>query len=377
LIGTGDKKCVYDEANYCYITHVTWCSSTDVAVGFDAVSDGSQGPMRDVMLSLLVWDGIRASPAICLPEKNVSGRHACCQESDESSSDEVEKRASHMETMNASISSEIRRRSKSNMLRGDILFMDVPSNTMLRFRFGGNFSTVPVFAERPSLLKEKLDMNVTEATPVDPDRIGVREMLCLLRDRKLMSTLAKVNLTPAQALIVFQTLNVMLLGSIKVTDYVDALLKMRRPTLGFDTAGAKSFMRRLVMEQADIARDADNCNMCFSEVVSMLRRVNIVENDVADDGLESSTGYCSVDGSSGYCSREEHGDTERNFINQAELQLAADTERLNIKNGRLQKLVRQRKLLTLVGSPRIFGTYEDECSEFDNKSITSAKSGWD
>merc|ERR1711956_85693 len=117
-----------------------------------------------------------------------------------------------------------------------------------------------------------------------------------------MHTLAKVNLTPAQALIVFQTLNAMLLGSIKVTDYVDALMRMRQPALGFDTVGAKSFMRRLVMESADISKDAESCSLCFSEVVSMLRRVSFVDVDVADDVVDGSTGHCSVDGSTGYSS---------------------------------------------------------------------------
>merc|ERR1740123_1184652 len=109
----------------------------------------------------------------------------------------------------------------------------------------------------------------------------------------------------------------------------------------------------------------------------MLRRVNIVDTDVADDVVDGSTGHCSVDGSTGYCSGDEHGDMEKDLINQTELALVADAERLNIKNGRLHEVIRRRKLLTFVSSPRIFGIYEDECSEFDNKSITSAPIGWD
>merc|ERR1719323_1780523 len=103
----------------------------------------------------------------------------------------------------------------------------------------------------------------------------MRELTYLMQDPVLIRRLHNVGIRPDQALMVYQELDVFSTGNVFANDFIEGLLRLRRPELGIDVAGAKSLMRRLMLEVTQLARDSIACQRTFSRVTERIRMVNI------------------------------------------------------------------------------------------------------
>ncbi|CAJ1351952.1 unnamed protein product [Effrenium voratum] len=65
---------------------------------------------------------------------------------------------------------------------------------------------------------------------------------------------------------------------VKVHDFMQAIMRMKRPVQGLDVAVAKSLMRRLVLEVEELATNSVRCQDCFRAVSEQLREVDIIDN---------------------------------------------------------------------------------------------------
>eukprot|EP00434_Breviolum_minutum_P019559 symbB.v1.2.017254.t1/scaffold1346.1/size178581/7 len=74
---------------------------------------------------------------------------------------------------------------------------------------------------------------------------------------------------------------------VKVHDFIEAIMRMKRPVQGLDVAVAKSLMRRLILEVEDLATNSVRCQDCFRGVAEKLREVEVV--DAAEAEAEVST----------------------------------------------------------------------------------------
>jgi len=361
VINSVEVKCVYDEHTYCNIVHATWCSFNEVAVGFETKHDGEfstdGGPLQDPMLSVLIWDGGRTHPAMFVPETQVVSRPAAFFQEDDLEDDNEQVG----QQIFASLHEEIKR-TTTNLSKGDLLFTDVPRYAKLRFRFGGNYSVAPLSIDCPPGLEEKIDVDLSQLYAVDPEVVGLRELQFLLEDNALLHRLASINITPVQALMVYQALNVTGTGTVKLSDFIDGLLRARRPEMGIDAAGAKTFMRRLLTEQERLAKDASDCNACFAQVVARLRSVNVIQ----PEELRLGTGL----------GEEYVLEKEENYV--------STIERLRMRNTKLHGLLRNRRRALKVAGPSVFGVENDMEAVTDPlnsartcRSITSARPGWD
>jgi len=355
-----EMRSLYDENNVCTVVHATWCSHSDLAVGFDSVHDEADGPMREPMHSMILWDSGRSSPIMFLPDTWASARSGFISKDEESDDESYEGNPGWMRNVSHEPATP---RVRNTMFRGDLIFMDVPRGTRLRFRFGGNYSTVPIFVDCPPGLDEQLPINLRELAAVDTAKVSIREVLCLLQDGVCLNRLDKAGYTKVQVLMVFQTLNVNDDGTIRANDFIDGLLRMQQAdAVGFDTAGAKSFMRLLLSQCTNLASNAEQIHRTCSEVVGGLRGVSVVE-------LED-------------CCNDVPAHTLTDLEAKTEMEDQAHTQRINQLteiNGRLNKLVSRRKKAMSVFGPSGFGeASSEETSTIDeNRSITSARTGWD
>eukprot|EP00913_Durusdinium_trenchii_P013755 g12915.t1 len=63
---------------------------------------------------------------------------------------------------------------------------------------------------------------------------------------------------------------------VKVHDFIEAIMRMKRPVQGLDVAVAKSLMRRLILEVEDLATNCVRCQDCFRGVSEKLREAALV-----------------------------------------------------------------------------------------------------
>jgi len=256
---TSRRHSVYNAGNMCILTHVTWVSCTELAVGFWLKEDGAPGPQRGPLLSAVLWEGGHGAPTVFLPDDFAAGRVTV----------HVGERPAHTAAARGT-------ERPRTWLAGELIFAGLPRGVALEFRFGGNFSTVPLTPQSPPESCLDLEVSLEDLEPVDPEVLTLRDLYVLTQDAKLARRLQRVQLRPDQIVMVFQSLNVTASGRVKVTDFVDGLLRMRRPELGLDAAGAKSLMRRLMVEVERLSKDTAACCGCFTGVVQQLRGANVI-----------------------------------------------------------------------------------------------------
>jgi len=216
---------------------------------------------------------------------------------------------------------------------------------------------VPLDCQRPSALPAFLNFDWTLLGRVDRHFIGVRELCVMMLSKEIGPILKKIDLMPTEAMCVFQNLNSVALGRVKVTDFIEGLIRMKQPEIGIDIAGAKSLMRRFILEIKQLCTDCTNASTCFSSTICRLRHVKVVDptefpdfeqDDAADEGKIK----------------------KKKEVSCAALERMYERELicLRIKIDNLREHVRERQ--RLVGCPG-----GDEAIE--TQSVTSAAEGWD
>jgi len=342
--------CKFDKANFCEITHATWCSTDVMAIGYHCHGDGNEDVERNPLHSSLYWDGAHAHPKFLLPEVLKIGR-SCVS---------FEVAAEILQTSCEKID-----RVRISRTKGELVFQGVPNRCKVRFRFGGNFSVVDLPVDCPPHLEDKLPMDLANLVPLNRDLMTLRELIFLLSYHELKPILNKVEMHSDQLLTVFNSLDSTATGSVRVDDFIDGFLRLRCPEEGIDVAGAKSMMRRLIMEIHQLGTNAVDSGACFGQVVQAMRGVDFV--DVADpDDQEELQG---IEPRS--LSRES---TSSSFVAEAEMQYHHDIAHLRAKVARMSRYVRRKEKPPVY---TVFGTQLLRESTGDEDSITSAPGGWD
>ncbi|CAJ1381966.1 unnamed protein product [Effrenium voratum] len=240
----------FDDDNYAEVRRVLWVSEVEIAVDvLLTLEPGSATEAhKDPAQSLLSWDGGGKSwPCLVMQQDLVK----------EEDDDEAPRRRGKLLT---------------------IVFRPVAFSRVFNFRFGGNFTSVRVragFVHGSSLLEES---ELEDLTPVDRALVTIRELNYLLQDRAFARSLDLIGLRPDQALMVYQKLNLTNTERVKVHDFMQAIMRMKRPVQGLDVAVAKSLMRRLVLEVEELATNSVRCQDCFRAVSEQLREVDIIDN---------------------------------------------------------------------------------------------------
>jgi len=232
----------------------------------------------------------------------------------------------------------------------------------LYFQFKSLYTVARIYPVKSSLTFES-EISVADILPVDTEVVTIRELRAIMQDPIFVEKLGHVGLRPEQALMTYSTLNVTSTGQVQRVDFIDGLLRLRRQDLGLDTAGAKSLMRRLLFQAAQLTKDAAQCNVCFSNAVSKLCGVNIIERNEKDEDIASL------------------GDEESEALERMQA-MEQENEMLRNEVSQIRrKLAEKRAVLGVAPDwrPRrepAEGEDDDDESE-EILSITSASPGWD
>ena len=256
----------FDDDNFAEVTRCVWVSEVEVAVDALLTLNPSLSPdaQNDPWQSQLMWDGGgKVWPCYVIEQEPPKAEH---HEDD-----------GHTEGA--------RRRSRS-LLR-TMIFRRVNLSKVFQFRYGGNFTFVHVRSGMVPGTKFIKDSELEDLTQVDRNLITIRELNYLLSDRMFARSLELIELRPDQALMVYQKLNLTNNERVKVHDFIEAIMRMKRPVQGLDVAVAKSLMRRLILEVEDLATNSVRCQDCFRGVAEKLREVEVV--DAAEAEAEVST----------------------------------------------------------------------------------------
>lgn len=251
----------YDDDNFAEVTRCIWVSEVEVAV--DVLLTLNPGitaeAQSDPWQSQLVWDGGgRAWPCYVIEQEPPS--------KEEKGEEEV-----------ADLALEGTRRLSRTHLRS-IIFRPVSLSKAFNFRYGGNFTFINVRSGAVPQVKFKKEEELEDLTPVDRNLITIRELNYLLADNGFARSLDLINLRPDQALMVYQKLNLTNTERVKVHDFIEAIMRMKRPVQGLDVAVAKSLMRRLILEVEDLATNCVRCQDCFRGVSEKLREVEVLDS---------------------------------------------------------------------------------------------------
>lgn len=252
--------CFYDDENYAEVKACFWASESEVAIVVNLVQrikdsrrqqaalKSGKGPISDPRESLLTWKGGSGHPILVLP---------------------LEPGAAKATTERT------------------LVFRQVSFTKQMSFRFGRNFGVAKLSPEMMPGVTLKTAKELEDLAPVDREVVTIRELNYLLQDRKFVKSLQFVGLRPDQALMVYQKLNMTGTERVRVADYVNAILRMKRPVQGVDVSGAKSLMRRFVLECESLSTNSMHCNDCFRNITEKLRDAEI-QQDVAENDLNES-----------------------------------------------------------------------------------------
>lgn len=251
----------FDDDNFAEVTRCVWVSDCEVAVDALLTLNPSMSPeaQNDPWQSQLMWDGGgKAWPCYVI-------------EQEPPSKDDQDEDDGHGEAA---------RRSRT-ILR-TMIFRPVALSKVFHFRYGGNFTFVQVRSGSVPNMKFKKESELEDLTQVDRNLITIRELNYLLSDRMFARSLDLIDLRPDQALMVYQKLNLTNTERVKVHDFIEAIMRMKRPVQGLDVAVAKSLMRRLILEVEDLATNSVRCQDCFRGIAEKLREVEVVDAAEAD-----------------------------------------------------------------------------------------------
>jgi len=106
-----------------------------------------------------------------------------------------------------------------------------------------------------------------------PEYMSMRGLTLMLEDEDLMTKLQRAQIRVDQVLMVFQKLDVAQSGKVKISEFIEGLLRMKQRVEGIDVATAKSWARRIVLESQALGRDAKQCHLCFRHILEVLRGV--------------------------------------------------------------------------------------------------------
>lgn len=253
----------FDDDNFAEVTRCVWVSDCEVAVDALLTLNPSLSPeaQNDPWQSQLMWDGGgKAWPCYVIEQEPPSKDQDHQEEED------------HQEGA--------RRRSRTNLRT--MIFRPVALSKVFHFRYGGNFTFVQVRSASVPNMKFKKESELEDLTQVDRNLITIRELNYLLSDRMFARSLDLIDLRPDQALMVYQKLNLTNTERVKVHDFIEAIMRMKRPVQGLDVAVAKSLMRRLILEVEDLATNSVRCQDCFRGIAEKLREVEVVDAAEAD-----------------------------------------------------------------------------------------------
>jgi len=360
----------YDAKDFCHVTHTTWFAPGTLAVGIATVEDGSHlGPMRDPLLSALIWDSGRTSPVLFLSDEGLEENTAQPAKRSGSLSaftkpdrEEMAQARAPEDVPLAPTASGGRAAALKRFSRlGDLVFGGAPTDCRLHFRFGGNYRTVEIYPRKPRRvdLQGLEEVSLLEVEPVDTEVLGLRELSFLVQDPPLIRQLQQLNLRPEQMLMAYQILNATASGKVKIASFIEGLLRTRRQEVGLDTAGAKSHMRRLVMQVTKLGQDSALCRDCFQNMVQKLRCVQVMDN------VDDEAGQMDPDATARLRERE----------------LIMENQKLKIQCDRLRAFINARKEALQINGNQGCGHRRDKDKNDDDAasvvSITSASPGWD
>lgn len=237
LLGTSS----HNQQNSCEVFRVLWVSDHEVAIDFELNEDLESSAKQDPRHSVVKWEGgvSRAKHVIAMREPpNKDGE---CHE--------------------------LRRRT--------LVFRDIPWERVLKFRYGLIFSDLVVIPEKPFGVQFPAKQKLEDLEPLEHGSVTVRELNFLLEDPDFVDKIGSIGLRADQALIVYHKLTAMGTGAVKEDDFIEALLRMKRPVQGVDIATAKSCMRRLLAEILQLNKDVSRCKTCFQTVTEKLREAKI------------------------------------------------------------------------------------------------------
>eukprot|EP00930_Biecheleria_cincta_P096708 TRINITY_DN88517_c0_g1_i1.p1 TRINITY_DN88517_c0_g1~~TRINITY_DN88517_c0_g1_i1.p1 ORF type:complete len:1368 (+),score=297.23 TRINITY_DN88517_c0_g1_i1:43-4104(+) len=243
--------CAYDDENYAEIKASFWASESEVGIVVHLVEKhkdnkkkeaqlkAGRGPIADPRESLLTWKGGKGHPVLILPLG-------------------VEEQKATTERI--------------------LIFRQVVFTKLMTFRFGRNFGSVKLTPDMLPGEVLKTSKELEDLAPVDRELVTIRELNYLLQDHKFVKSLDFLGLRPDQALMVYQKLNVTGTERVKVADFINSILRMKRPVQGVDVAGAKSLMRRFVLECETLSTNSMQCNDCFRNITEKLRDAEIQQD---------------------------------------------------------------------------------------------------
>jgi len=247
----------FDDSNFAEVKTCLWVSEVEVAIEVEVSLDSkaaTPGAQGDPNLSTLSWEGGKSNPVAILPLDPHSAKSIVKLKEN----DDPRAAQSHLVTS----------------LR-TLIFRKVSFSRVFKFRFGGNFSTVLVRPDRVTAELHKTKDEIEDIAPVDRTKITIRELNFLLQDQAFRRSLMTLDLRPDQALMVYQKINLTGTEQVKVNDFMNSIVRIKRAVKGVDVAGAKSLMRRLVLEVEGVATNCTRCNECFKNVTEKLREAEI------------------------------------------------------------------------------------------------------
>lgn len=113
--------------------------------------------------------------------------------------------------------------------------------------------------------------------------LTLRELSSLLSHKELIEQLHKSGLRPDQALMVFQKLDVLNMGTVKVENFIEGMLRMKQMVQGLDVSSAKSYMRRLVVDLVNLRTRSMDLHQTLTAIDQKLRMVRVVSDDFSVD----------------------------------------------------------------------------------------------
>lgn len=342
--------CWMSDRTHCIVNAAFWTSNGELCLNVTAQQD-SRANQHDPMTSAVIWDNGRCNPTLFVLDKAAVESMAKLQFlEEEATTDTTGSQGGKPEGAHHKPSSH----GKRSYQIGNLFFGKVPMTSDLFFQFNIGYSKAQVFPLKPSAPWAH-ELFLADITPVETDTLSVRELRCLMQDPIFSRKLEKINLRPEQVYMTYATMNVNCIGKVKVPDFIDGLMRLRRSDLGLDTAAAKSLMRRLMTQVADLSREAVTCHMCFSSAVQKLRGVNILDHNDTDDTYV-------ID--------------EEMLLEERQHTMAKENRIFRAKVDRLSLFVQKKKAkwnnCNLLGFEREF-----DDNDSSQPSITSASPGWD
>jgi len=357
--GSRDKRprSALDERNQCFITHAFWTAEGELCVGISSMEGRRGGRARcDPMRAVLLWDGGRTPAAAYEPDTAALEEAPMLARGSAASLEGVGVRSEWSGQVDAAAST---RRAVHVGRIGDLFFTKVPAGVDLHFKYQSRYSAAPVFPVASPVAFDT-EILVEHILPTDREVLTIRVLRELMQDPGFVKRLAAIGLRPEQALMTFSTLNVLCTGRVRVVDFIDGILRLRRQDLGLDTAGAKSVMRRLLVQVSQLASDATTCNMCFSNAVHRLRGVSVLEHEDHESDLSMV-------------------DAPEDLIEQIRA-MACENESIKLKVSRMRRFVAAKKAALGIDGKLGFGRLVDDVDDDASSqagSITSANLGWD